>query len=50
MLKEANAVGWMHDFGEYVPLVAKYNNWKRNSSVYHNRYPYDWARAVPEAI
>jgi len=50
MLKEANAVGWMHDFGEYVPLKAKYNTWNRDSSVYHNKYPLDWAKAASEAV
>lgn len=39
MLKEAKSVGWMHDFGEYVPLNAKYKNWPENSSTYHNAYP-----------
>lgn len=50
MLKEAKAVGWMHDFGEYVPLKAKYDTWTRNPSVYHNKYPLDWAKVVVDAI
>lgn len=50
MLIEAHAIGWMHDFGEYVPLVAKYKNWSSNSNTYHNAYPLQWAQLCAEAI
>jgi len=50
MLKEARAVGWMADFGEYTPMDVKYKNYAGSAYDYHNRYPYDWAKANQEAI
>ena len=50
MLKEAKSIGWMHDFGEYVPLNAKYNMWPENSNTYHNKYPFGWARLCDDAV
>lgn len=49
MLKEAKAVGWMADFAEYTPtdVVCKDGE---NAYTYHNKYPYEWAKANQEAI
>lgn len=40
----------MADFGEYTPTDAVYKTYLGNSNNYHNRYPFDWAKANQEAI
>lgn len=40
----------MADFGEYTPTDAVYKNYLGSSYDYHNRYPFDWAKANQEAI
>jgi len=51
MIKEARAVGWMHDFGEYTPLQGvKFDGYDGPTSTYHNRYPYEWAKISREAV
>jgi alpha-glucosidase len=50
MLTEARSVGWMADFAEYTPLVAKYHDWQAPSATYHNRYPYEWTKLNQEAV
>jgi len=44
MIKEARAVGWMCDFGEYTPMDVSYFNFSEPAQNYHNRYPYEWAK------
>ena len=50
MLKEAKAVGWMADFAEYNPLDVVCANCDDDAITYHNRYPYECAKANQEAI
>ena len=50
MLTEAKAVGWMADFGEYTPMDVFYDGFDESAYTYHNRYPYEWAKANQEAI
>lgn len=50
MLGDARAVGWMADFGEYTPMQIHYKNYEGSSISYHNRYPYEWAKANREAV
>ena len=50
MLTEAGAVGWMADFGEYSPMDVVYDGFDESAYNYHNRYPYEWAKANQEAI
>jgi len=50
LIKEGRSVGWMHDFGEYTPMDARYHNWTEASQNHHNLYPYEWAKIVKEAI
>ena len=50
MLTEAGAVGWMADFGEYTPMDVVYDGFDESAYNYHNRYPYEWAKANQEAI
>jgi len=50
MLKEASSIGWMADFAEYTPMDTKYHDFDRPAQVYHNRYPYEWAKLNQEAI
>lgn len=45
MLTEAGAVGWMADFGEYTPMDVVYDGFDESAYNYHNRYPYEWAKA-----
>ena len=45
MLSEAKAVGWMADFGEYTPMDVFYDGFDESAYTYHNRYPYEWAKA-----
>ena len=40
----------MADFGEYTPTDAFYKTYMGSSYNYHNRYPFDWAKANQEAI
>lgn len=49
MVKEAKAGGWMHDFGEYLPLDSVLFDGS-DPVEYHNRYPGDWAKVVREAL
>jgi len=49
LIKEAGAWGWMHDFGEYNPLDAKYFDGV-DPFINHNDYPAQWAKVVKEAI
>jgi len=49
MLGEAGAWGWMHDFGEYVPLdSATFDG--ADPFFNHNDYPRQWAEVCREAI
>lgn len=51
MIKEARAVGWMHDFGEYAPINGvKYDTFDGPTSTYHNLYPYEWTKVSKEAV
>ena len=50
MIEEAKSVGWMCDFAEYTPMMAKYHNFSGASQTYHNRYPYEWAKLNQEAV
>jgi len=38
IIEEAGAVGWMHDFGEYVPLDSATQD-GQDSVDYHNDFP-----------
>ena len=42
LVGEAGAAGWMHDFGEYVPLDAVLHDGS-DPVEYHSRYALDWA-------
>jgi sulfoquinovosidase len=42
MLKNTGAVGWMADFGEYLPFDCVLHSGEAPIAV-HNRYPEDWA-------
>ena len=42
LVGEAGAAGWMHDFGEYVPLDAALHDGS-DPVEYHSRYALDWA-------
>ena len=44
MIKMVRAVGWMCDFGEYMPMDVSYSNFIEPAQNYHNRYPYEWAK------
>jgi len=50
MLKEANAIGWMCDFGEYTPMDVVPKNFNEDAYNYHNRYPLDWAKTTWDAV
>lgn len=50
MIKTARSVGWMADFAEYTPMDVKYSGFKGSPLTYHNRYPFEWAKANKEAI
>lgn len=50
MIREARAVGWMADFGEYTPMNVHLSDQEENPITYHNRYPYEWAKANKEAV
>ena len=52
LLGEGQAWGWMHDFGEYMPItstneIVLYSG--EDSMVIHNKYPEMWARLNREA-
>lgn len=49
LIDEAGAWGWMHDFGEYVPLDST-NYAKDDPFMNHNDFPAQWAKVVKEAI
>ena len=49
LVKEARAMGWMHDFGEYLPFDAVLFDGS-DPVTYHNQYPADWAKCVYEAM
>jgi len=49
MLGEAGAWGWMHDFGEYVPLDSTTFD-GADPFFNHNDYPRQWAEVCREAI
>jgi len=49
LIEEAGAYGWMHDFGEYVPLDASTHD-GRDSVDYHNEFPSEWAKLGKTAI
>ena len=47
LITEGRAWGWMQDFGEYTPLdVTTFS--KEDPSIFHNKYPEDWARITRE--
>ncbi|MCB1193023.1 MAG: alpha-glucosidase [Leptospiraceae bacterium] len=46
---EAGLLGWMADFGEFLPFDAKLHSGV-SAELYHNIYPVDWARINREAI
>lgn len=50
MIKDARSVGWMADFGEYTPMNVHYMNYEGNANKWHNRYPFDWAKANYNAL
>lgn len=50
LIKEAGAIGWMSDFGEYAPLTAHYLNAQKDSVTEHNRNPLTWAQVNKDAI
>ena len=43
IIKEAGAFGWMHDFGEYLPMDAVLHN-GQDPVTYHNEYNHQWAK------
>ena len=48
MIEEAQAYGWMLDFGEYTPFdVQTYS--KQDPFKYHNSFPLEWAKINREA-
>lgn len=49
MIGEAKAWGWMHDFGEYVPLDSHVHD-ESDPFFNHNDYSLQWAKVVEEAI
>lgn len=53
LIGAAGASGWMHDFGEYLPLDAVLHDGS-DPVEYHNRYALDWAacgrRAAGDAV
>lgn len=49
ILNEVGAWGWMHDFGEYMPLDA-HSQCGKDPFLLHNDYPHHWALVVEEAI
>ena len=42
--------GWMHDFGEALPIDATLHDKQISSVEYHNRYPDDWAALGKHAV
>lgn len=42
LIEEAGAWGWMHDFGEYMPLDA-HSSCGMDPFLLHNEYPDQWA-------
>ena len=49
IIGEAGAWGWMHDFGEYMPLDAV-SFCGKDPFHLHNDYPHQWSLVVEEAI
>ena len=49
LVAEARAMGWMHDFGEYLPFDAVLFDGS-DPVTYHNQYPADWAKCVYDAL
>ena len=49
MVGKAGASGWMNDFGEALPFDAKLHDGS-DPTVWHNRFPEEWARVAREAI
>jgi alpha-glucosidase len=47
---EAKAIGWMADFAEYTPMDVLYEGYDGDAYTYHNKYPYEWAKANQETI
>ena len=50
MLGDARSVGWMCDFGEYTPMDVHTFDEAVDAYTYHNKYPFDWAKANKEAV
>lgn len=50
MIGDARSVGWMADFGEYTPMNVHFSDYNGSAYTYHNRYPYEWAKANQEAV
>lgn len=49
VLEEAQAGGWMHDFGEYLPFDSVL--WDGSDPMeYHTRYVEDWAKVAYEVV
>ena len=49
MIKKTGAMGWMADFGEYLPFDAMLHSGELPIEV-HNRYPEEWAEINRRAI
>ena len=48
-VEEAKAIGWMHDFGEYLPFDAVLFN-GADPKEYHNKYPEAWAKVAHDHL
>ena len=48
-VKEAKAIGWMHDFGEYLPFDAVLYDGS-DPKEYHNKYPEAWAKVAHDHL
>ena len=49
LVTEGRAIGWMHDFGEYMPFDSVLSSGE-STFTGHNNYAAEWASVVNEAL